>query len=146
MDVSDLRRRILRALDDARKEAAARRGTVDEARRAYAGFLESIAVPLLRQAAIILRAEGHHFTVETPAETARLAADGAPNTFLEFALRLDGPRPQVLLRVSLTRGRHGVILEEKDVGGSKPIAELSEDDVAGLLATEVSKLVVTRSS
>ena len=67
MDTSDLRKRILRALDDARKEATSRRSVVDEAARAYAAFLDVVAVPLMRQAATVLNAEGHKFSVHTPA-------------------------------------------------------------------------------
>ena len=54
MDVSELRKRILRALDDARKDAVVRRREVDEAANAYETFLEQVAVPLMRQAAQVL--------------------------------------------------------------------------------------------
>ena len=53
MDVSELRKGILRALEDARKDAAARREAVDNATAAYEEFLEAIAVPLFRQAVTV---------------------------------------------------------------------------------------------
>jgi hypothetical protein len=57
MDVSDLRKRILRAIDDARKDASARRTVVDEAAKAFDTFLTGMAVPLMRQAVNVLRAD-----------------------------------------------------------------------------------------
>ena len=86
MDVSDLRKRILRALDDARKDATARRAVVDQATQAYADFLETRAVPVLKQALQVLRGEGKPFTLNTPADGPRLVSDASTNTFLEFAL------------------------------------------------------------
>src|SRR5262252_3897799 len=94
MDVSDLRQRILRALDSARAEAATRRTEADAAHAAYDTFLHDVAVPLLRQAQTILKAEGHIFTVHSPAGSARLASDAHPETFLEFVFDSAGDRAQ----------------------------------------------------
>ena len=142
MDTSDLRKRILRALDDARKDATARRGTVDDAARAYDKFLADIAVPLMRQASTVLNAEGHKFSVHTPANSVRLASDGAPETFLEFEFDGASAAPQVIGRVSLARGRQGLVVVERPVAEGKTVAELGEADVSKFLVEEVSKLVV----
>jgi len=142
MDVSDLRKRILRALDDARKDASSRRTAVDQATRAYEEFLEKIAVPLLRQTQTVLKAEGQLFSVHTPAGSARLVSDRTPQTFLELVLDTSGAMPQILGRVSLARGREGVIIQERPIAASKPIADAGEDDLAQFLVAEVSKLVV----
>lgn len=141
MDVSDLRKRILRALDEGRKDAHARRSAVDAARGDFAAFLENVAVPLLRQAVTVLRSEGLQFSVHTPAESARLANDKSPETFLELVLNVASPQPQVVGRVSVARGRHGVIVEERELA-AKPIAEIGDDDVAKFLVSEVSKLAL----
>lgn len=142
MDVSDLRKSILRALDNARKEAATRRTSVDEASAAYATFLETVAVPLLRQAQSVLKAERQAFTVHTPAGSARLASDSAPETFLEITLDSTGARPQVLGRISLARGRQGVVVDERPIGPETPIAQLGESDVADFLLAAIPKLVL----
>ncbi len=142
MDVSELRKRILRAIDDARKDAAGRRTVVDEATKAYQQFLETIAVPLLRQAATVLNAAGHAFIVHTPASSVRLAAEKSPETFLEIELDTRHTEPEVIGRVSLTRGRRGVILEERPIATHKPVSALTEDDLSAFLVTEVPKLVV----
>jgi hypothetical protein len=142
MDVSDLRKRILRALDDARKDQSSRRGVLDEASQAYATFLQTLGVPLLKQAVQVLRAEKHGFTVNTPADGAQLVSDASPNTFLEFALDTTGPTPQVIGRVSLAHGRQGRIVEERPVAAGKPVASLTEEDVATFLVAEIPKLIL----
>lgn len=142
MDVSELRKSILRALDNARKEAATRRTSVDEAGAAYATFLETVAVPLLRQAQSVLKAERQPFTVHTPAGSARLASDAAPETYLEITLDSTGAKPQVLGRISLARGRQGVVVDERPIGTETPIAKLGESDVAEFLLAAIPKLVL----
>jgi len=142
MDVSDLRKRILRALDEARQDASVRRTRVDEARAAYDQFLTDVAVPLLRQSAMVLTAAGQPFQVHTPAASARLAHDQQPLTFLEIELDVAGPQPQVIGRVSLTRGRAGHVVSERPVVLNKAVAELTETDFSEFLVTEIPKLVV----
>ena len=142
MDVSDLRKRIIRALDDARKESATRRSSVDQAAAAYAKFLDQVAVPLLRQAQIVLKAEGQMFTVHAPAGSARLASDASGETFLEQTLDATGGTPQVMGRVSVARGRQGVVVDEKPIAPEKPIDHLSDADVAEFLLAGIPKLVV----
>lgn len=141
MDVSDLRKRILRALDDARKDASNRRVVVDEAARAYEKFLENIATPVMRQAAAVLKAEGHPFTIQTPAETVRLVADSAAQTFVELALDTSPARAVVLGRVSLARGRQSNLIEERPIA-DRPVAELTEEDLSAFLIAEIPKLIV----
>jgi hypothetical protein len=142
MDVSELRKRILHALDTARKDAVVRRGEVDEATRAYAQFLDQIAGPLLKQAQAVLKAEQQLFTVHTPAGSARLVSDSSPQTFVEFVLDVSPRVPQVLGRVSLTRGRQSVVVEERPIATGKPVSALTEDDVAQFLVTEIPKLIL----
>jgi hypothetical protein len=141
METGDLRKRILLALDSARKDSSDRRRLVDEATRAYESFLANVAVPLVRQAASVLTAEGPRFVADTPAGSVRLTADGSPQTFLEMQLDTSGARPQVIGRVSVTRGRQGLIVEERPIA-DKPVAELVEDDVAKFLIAEIPKLVM----
>jgi hypothetical protein len=141
MDVSELRKRILRALEDARKEAGERRAIVDEARRAYAGFLEETAVPLLRQAAAVMKSEGQFFTVHTPAESVRLVSDKSAETYLEIALETSGKWPQVVGRSSLVRGRQGRV-DERPIAQGKAVADLTEDDLAQFLVKELPRLVI----
>jgi hypothetical protein len=86
VDTGDLRKQILRALDEARKASSVKRRVKDEAADAYARFLSGIAGPLVVQAVGVLRAEGQAFEAQTPAGSVRLAREGSPQTFLEFVL------------------------------------------------------------
>jgi hypothetical protein len=141
MDVSELRKRIIRALDDARKDASNRRVVVDEAAKAYETFLTEIATPVMRQAALVLKAENHPFTVQTPAGTVRLVSDSASQTFIEFALDTSGTQAAVIGRVSLARGRQGHLIEERPIA-DKPVASLLEEDLSAFLIAEIPKLIV----
>ena len=141
MDVSELRRRILRALDDAKNDAALRRTEVDAAQRAYDEFLEQVAVPVLRQTQLVLKAEGHAFTVHAPAGGARIVSDSAAETFLEFVLDQSGERPLVIGRTSRQRGRGRVVVDERPVVTDKPVASVTDEDVAAFLVAELPRLV-----
>lgn len=141
MDVSELRRRILRALDEARSDAATKRGEVDAAQRAYDTFLETIAVPLLRQSQSILKAERQLFTVHSPAGGARLASDASPETFLELALEKTAAGPMVIGRVSRARGRQRVVVDERPIAEGKTVSLLTEEDFAAFLVAEIPRLV-----
>lgn len=143
MDVSELRKRILRAIDDARREASDRRVAVDEAAKAFERFLNDVAVPLLRQAATVLNATGPAFTVHTPAGSVRLASEKSPETYLELELDAARPSPEVLGRISLARGgRQGQVIEERPIAAGKPVDRLTEEDLSAFLVAEVPKLVV----
>jgi hypothetical protein len=142
MDVSDLRKRILRALDDARKDASERRRVTDAAAEAYEGFLSTVAVPLVRQAVTVLRAEGQAFVANTPAGGVRLASERTPETFLEFELSRNGARAEVIGRVSVSRGHAGVVVDERPIAPGKPIADLGDEDVTAFLVAEIPKLVL----
>jgi hypothetical protein len=141
MDVSDLRRRILRALDEAKNDAALRRTEVDASQRAYEEFLEQVAVPVLRQTQLVLKAEGHGFTVHAPAGSARIVSDTAMETFLEFVLDQSGERPLILGRTSRQRGRGRVVIDERPVVTDRPIASVTDEDVAAFLVAELPRLV-----
>lgn len=141
MNVSDLRKRIIRALEDGRREAASRRVSQDEAEQAYTAFLDTTALPLLRQAQQILKAERQLFTVHAPAGSASLVSDASADTFLEFALDTSGARPQVLGRVSVARGRGRVVVDERPLAPETPVAQITEEHVAAFLVAEIPRLV-----
>jgi len=141
MDVSDLRKRIIHALDDARKEATDRRKAVDEARVAFETFLERVAGPLFKQAATVLRGEGHDFTLHTPADAVRLVSDRSPQEAIEVELHADGQAPYVLGRTRLLRGGKDPLVEERALAPGKGIADLTENDVTAFLVQEIPRLV-----
>ena len=141
MEVSELRQRILRALDEARKESALRRSEHDAAKVAYDRFLSQVAIPLFHQAATVLRAEGKPFTSQTPLGTVRLAADRPAETFVEIELDLSGPAPRVIGRTSLPLGGARTVVQEHVIAPGRAIADVTEEAVAQFLAVEIPKLV-----
>jgi hypothetical protein len=114
MEISQVRKRLKSAIDQARERAQHRRQKNAEAERAYGTFLETIATPLTRQMANALKVEGHAFTVSTPGGGLRLASDRGRDDYVEFALDTDGDRPQVVARTSYTRG-------SRTLGDERPI-------------------------
>jgi hypothetical protein len=142
MDIGELRRRIGRELDLAKREAGERRRAADDGRAAYQRFLNEIAAPLAKQIVTVLRAEGHPFTSFTPLESVRLASDRASDDFIEIELDTSAHSPQVVGRTSLTRGRKGVVVEERPIGPHKAIEALTEEDLVAFLLPELRRLIL----
>jgi len=141
VEVSELRKRILRALEDAKKDAVARRQLVDEATALYRTFLDTTAVPLMRQAALVLNATGPTFTVHTPAGSVRLQADKSPQTFVELVLDTSRQEVVVLGRTSVMHGRD-VQVVERPLASGQSATTVTEADLAEFLVAEIPRLVV----
>ncbi len=93
VEVSQVRKRLQQAIG-ARASAPSSGGSGPPTReRAYATFLETIGVPVARQVANALKAEGYAFTVFTPGDGLRLAEDRGRDDFVELALDTTGERP-----------------------------------------------------
>ena len=128
METGEVRKRVLHAITAARGRAQARRQQADEATRAYGAFLENVATPVVHQVASALKAEGYPFTVFTPGDGLRLASDRGRDDFVEFALDTSGDRPQVIGRISQSRGSRR-LEDERPVKAGAPPNALSEEDV-----------------
>ena len=74
-DVALIRRRIRKATEQARQDAAERRTRIHDAQRAYDEFLEARAIPAFRSVAIVLKSEGQAWEVMTPSGEVRLVPD-----------------------------------------------------------------------
>ena len=120
------------AIAAARERSQLRRQRASEAERAYTTFLETIATPVTRQVANVLKTEGYAFTVSTPGDGLRLGADRGRDDFIEFALDTTGDRPQVIGRISHTRGSRTIDQERPVKAGAAPDA-LTEEDVLEFL-------------
>jgi hypothetical protein len=140
MEVAEVRRRLLAAIDRARREAATRRERSDDAARAYDTFLSGQAVPVFRQLASALTAEGHPFKVFTPAGSVRLASDHAHDDFIELTLDSAEDPPIVIGRVSRGRGRRAVT-SERPVRDGATVADLTESDVLDFVLSEIAPFV-----
>jgi hypothetical protein len=125
MEISAVRQRVLQTIERAKQQAAERRARNDDAARAFASFLDSIAVPLVRQVAQVLRAEGHLFNVFTPSGSVRLMSDRNADDFIELSLDTTGGEPQVVGRTRRSRGSR--VLESEEPIGAPGV--LSQEDV-----------------
>src|SRR5437762_9618771 len=96
MEIADVRRRLLHTIERAKRQAAERRARTDLASRAFDRFLETIAVPLFRQVASSLRADGYLFSVFTPSGSVRLMSDRGAEDYIEVSLDTSDHVPRVI--------------------------------------------------
>ena len=137
METSELRKRLTQTIERAKKQAAERRTRGDEAAQAFDTVLKTIAVPLFRQAANILKSEGYPFTLFTPAGSVRLMSDRVSEDFIDVSLDVSGDTPQVVGHVSRSRGRR-VVETERNIGAP---ATLTEGELLDFLARELEAFV-----
>jgi len=140
LEVSDVRRRVRGVIDAARKAAQQRRAMSDRAAAAYEEFLRDRAVPVFQTVAAALVAEGHRFTVHTPAGAVRLAAESSSEDFIELTLDTATDPPTVLARTSRGRGRRQ-ITAERPVSETASVDQITDEDVLSLLMAELPAFV-----
>jgi hypothetical protein len=139
MEVSVLRRRLAETIETARRTANDRRARADDAARAYSQFLETVAVPLFRQVANVLKASGYHFSVFTPSGTVRLMSDRNPEDYIELSLDTSGDEPMVLGKSSRIRGRR--VVERERAVAEQTVAHLTEEHLLQYLLKELEPFV-----
>ena len=135
-DLAVVRKRVRFAIEQARRDQAERRARVAEARRSYETFLESAAIPVFRMFAIILKSEGLHFEVMTPAGGVRLQSERNRDDAIEIELDTTADPPQPLVTVTRVRGSR-VVQSDRSIKGSNPLVQLTEDDVVEMLLEEL---------
>ncbi len=140
MEISDVRRRVLDTIGRARRAAAERRASADQAEREWEVFLERVAIPTCRQILNVLRAHGHPFTLFTPSGSVRLTSDRSAQDYVEFVLDTSGAAPSVLVRSRRRRGSR-VIESERPVGEDRAVAGLTEEDVLANVLKELEPFV-----
>jgi hypothetical protein len=136
MEVSDVRRRLRSAIDDAKKRSVERRTRVDDARRAWERLLPEVAVPTFHTMAGALTAEGHRFKVFTPGEAVRLSLERSAEEFVELSLDTDRDEPALLLRSTRGRGRR-IVSTERIVGEGAQIAGVTQEDLVAAMLEEL---------
>ena len=137
METSEIRKRLHQTIERAKRQAAERRARSDEAGRAFDTFLSATAVPIFRQVANIMRADGYLFNVFTPSGSVRLMSDRTAEDFIELVLDTAGETPQVVGHTSHSRGRR-VLESERPIGAP---GELTEDVVLAFVLKELEAFV-----
>jgi hypothetical protein len=139
MEVSDVKRRVTETIERSKRTAAEHRARSDEAARDYAVFLEQLAVPLVRQVAGVLKAQGFPFAVFTPGGSVRLMSERSSDDYIELTLDTSGDEPVVLGHTRRARGRR-VIESERPIGNGL-VRDLTEEQVLAFLLKELELLV-----
>lgn len=140
MEISDVRRQLTQMIERAKREAGERRAQHDEAAREYAAFLQRVAVPIFRQVANVLKAEGYAFRVFTPSDSVRLMSEARADDYIELSLDTSGRQPAVMGSTRLARGRRVVDSERRL--GSEPVRAITEEDVLEFLLIELEPFLV----
>jgi hypothetical protein len=135
-DVAEVRKRIRTEIERARRDQADRRTRVAEATRAYEEFLESAAIPVFRMFANVLKSEGLHFEVMTPAGGVRLQSERNRDDAIEMELDTTADPPQPLVTTTRVRGSR-VVQSDRSIKGSNPLVQLTEHDVIDMLLEEM---------
>lgn len=137
MEVSDVRRRLQATIERAKRRAADRRSRSDQAGAAFSRFLDTTAVPLFRQIANVLRADGYLFNMFTPPGGVGVMSDRRPEDRIELRLDSSGDEPHLVLHSSRTWGG-GVIESEKAIGDPSTV---TEDELLAAILTELEPFV-----
>lgn len=140
MEITDVRRRLRGAIEEARRDAAERRARTDAAERDYDAFLTGRAIPVFHDVASALTGEGHPFKVFTPARSVKLGSDGSSAEFVELELDTTEDPPQVIGRSSRGRGRR-MVTSERPLRPGAAIADLTDEDVLTFLIAEIVHLI-----
>ena len=122
METAELRKRLCRTLDEA-KRAAEQDGV---------RMLAEVVAPLFKTVASFLKAENYPFRVTTPYEAVRLASETSSENFIELAIETTTDLPAIVGRVSRTWGRR-ILTNETVVAEATDIANLTDEDVLAFL-------------
>lgn len=136
-DVALIRKRVQKAIEQARRDAADRRARVQDAQKFYAEFLETRAVPAFRTMAIVLKSEGLPWEVMTPSGEVRLVPDRRRDEAIALSFDATADPPQPMVSITRGRGSHTVHAERPVKPGIVSIAALTEDDVIDMLIEEL---------
>ena len=141
-DVAQIRKRIQKAIEQERREAAERRSRVHDAQKAYEEFLEARAIPAFRSVAIVLKSEGLAWEVMTPSGEVRLVPDRRRDESIALSFDATAEPPQPMVSVTRGRGSRVVHSERPVKPGTPSSASLTEDDVVEMLVEELRPWLV----
>lgn len=139
-EVADVRRRFRQRIQEARRQAEARRVEGDRAARDYEMFLRDTATPAFFTVASVLTAEGYPFKVYTPANSLRLSSTNSRDDYFELELDTEPSPPVVMGRVNRNRGGRLVTIE-RPIRPGAAVSELTQEDVVEFVLSEFDRFV-----
>jgi hypothetical protein len=138
MEVSDVRRGVRAAIEDAKRRAGERRAKKDAAVREWERVLTDVAIPVFHQIASALTAEGYRYQVTTPGSAVRLVPERGGEEFIELALDTEGDEPVVMIRSSRGRGRR-TVASERSLGARSAVDVLTDNALAEEIIEELKR-------
>jgi hypothetical protein len=136
-DVAQIRKRIQKAIEQERRDAAERRSSLHDAQKAYTEFLETRAIPAFRSVAVVLKSEGLPWEVMTPSGEVRLVPDRRRDESIALGFDATAEPPQPMVSITRRRGSRVVHSERPVKPGTPAAAALTEDDVVTMLIEEL---------
>jgi len=144
METSVVRQRVLELLRQAKRQdadrRADRRAQTDQATQEFDAFMKRVAVPLFKQVADVLRAEGYPLELFTPGSSVRLTSTRGSDEYIEIALDTKGAAPKLIGRASRIRGGD-VTQTELVLNATANIGDLTDEDLLGFLLSELEALI-----
>jgi hypothetical protein len=132
-ETAELRKRIRQLIDEARHVAATHRADAARGEAAFEPFAATIATPVFRARAGVLKAEGYPFRVATPAGVVRLEPErGGEGDGIELRLETSRYPVAVIGRVQFTHGRH-VEEDEQVLSELSDLGVITEEQVIGFV-------------
>ena len=136
-ELTDLRRRVRQAIQDAKRRAGDRRTARDEASKAWATAVAEVVEPEATVMAAALTGEGLPFRLETPRGTIRLVSERSADDYIEIVLDDSDERdvPEVIGRSVMGRGRQSVTVIEEPLGAP---ADLTPDRISAFFLDAIA--------
>jgi hypothetical protein len=132
VETGEVNKRLKIASEQARAQAVQRRQKDADAQKEFDTFLDVVATPLMKQLASALKAQGHGFTLFTPAGGLRLASDRQRDDFIELALERDDAGLQVVGHISHVRGSRTLTQTRPVTSGASP-GSLTDEQLLSFL-------------
>lgn len=139
METAAVRQRVVETIQRAKRGAHDRRVRTDSARLEFTHLLDTVLVPIVRQVAQALKADGYPFGVDTPAGAVRLTSERSSVDYIELTLDTDSDEPWVVGRTRRTWGRR--VLESDRPVRRCPVREITEEDALTFLLKELEPFV-----
>ncbi|MEZ5286178.1 MAG: hypothetical protein R2712_15480 [Vicinamibacterales bacterium] len=136
-DLALVRKRLQKAIEQERRDAADRRQRAQEARQAFGVFLDERAIPAFRAVAVVLKSEGLPWEVMTPSDEVRLVPDRRRDESIAVSFDATADPPQPMVSVTRGRGSRTIHTERPVKPGIVTIDALTEEDVVEMLIEEL---------
>ena len=140
LEISEVRQRVRQTIERVRHEAAERRARAELAGELGRRFIEHVATPVVRQIISVLRAEGFHYRLSTPAGSVRLVSAARREEFVDIAVDATGDAVTIMTTVSHVRGQR-VLTAERPLSADLEIEALTEHHVLEFLLEAIRVFV-----